>query len=278
GAVGAEIKPYELCKVIGTSTCDMLIAPANEVGDKLVKGICGQVDGSIIPGMIGMEAGQSAFGDVYAWFRDLLMFPINRVFSKSSLVDPSLKNEISSEIENNIISELSRLAETIPAEESSITALDWLHGRRTPYADQRLKGAITGISLGTDAPGIFRALVEATAFGARKIVDRFSEEGIDIKGVIALGGIPKKAPFIMQISSDVLNMPIKIARSEQTCALGSAMAAATAAGIYPDIGSAQNAMGSGFETEYYPDPERAKKYDILYKKYSELGKFVENNI
>ena len=153
-----------------------------------------------------------------------------------------------------------------------------MNGRRTPFANQLLKGALSGLNLASDAPKIFRALVEATAFGARKIVDRFQDEGIPINGVIALGGIPKKAPFIMQVLSDVLNMPIKVARSEQAVALGSAMAAATTAKIYPSMEEAQKAMGNGFETEYRPQPSRAWKYQQLYEKYSQLGTFIENHI
>jgi L-ribulokinase len=154
-------------------------------------------------------------------------------------------------------------------------ALDWLNGRRTPDANQALTGAITGLTLGSDAPKIFRALVEATAFGAKKIVDRFIAEGVPIKGVIALGGVAKKSPFVMQTVADVLNMKIKVARSEQTCALGAAMFAAVAAGIYPTIKHAQKAMGQGFEKEYRPIAQNAKKYQAQYEKYSKLADFVE---
>jgi L-ribulokinase len=155
-------------------------------------------------------------------------------------------------------------------------ALDWLNGRRTPDANQALTGAITGLTLGSDAPKIFRALVEATAFGAKKIVDRFIAEGVPIKGVIALGGVAKKSPFVMQTVADALNMKIKVARSEQTCALGAAMFAAVAAGIYPTVKHAQKAMGQGFEKEYRPNALNAKKYRVLYEKYSRLADFVEN--
>ena len=276
GAVGAEIKPYVLCKVMGTSTCDMLIAPTAEIGDRLIKGICGQVDGSIIPGMLGMEAGQSAFGDIYAWFKDVLMFPIEHILSKNTLFDSAIKKRIAGDIAEKIVPELSRAAENVPIDSSGIIALDWMNGRRTPYANQRLKGTIAGINLGSDAPKLFRALVEATAFGAKKIVDRFADEGVAIKGVIALGGVPKKSPFIMQVVCDVLNIPITVARCEQACALGSAMAAAAAAGIHPTVEKAQQAMGQGFELEYIPNPDRAKLYETLYKKYSKLGDFIEN--
>jgi len=228
GAVGAQIEPHMLIKVMGTSTCDMMITEKSKKQEHLVKGICGQVDGSIIPDMLGMEAGQSAFGDIYAWFRQLVTWPVEHILNDLNTVDEATKKKLVKEIADRIIPELSREAEKLPVEESGIIAVDWLNGRRTPDANQALKGAITGLGLGSDAPRIFRALVEATAFGAKKIVDRFVEEGVKIKGVIAIGGIPKKSPFVMQVTADVLNMPIKVARADQATALGSAMAAATA--------------------------------------------------
>jgi L-ribulokinase len=278
GAVGGEIKPYQLIKVMGTSTCDMLVSPMDEVGDKLVAGICGQVDGSIIPGLLGLEAGQSAFGDVYAWFGRLLLWPVSEIISGMTWLDEQVKARISYETADQMIAELSRQAESLADEETALVALDWLNGRRTPYANQELKGAITGLSLGSDAPRIFKSLVEATAFGSRMINDRFVSEGVRIDGVIAIGGVAKKNPYVMQIVADVLNMPIKVARSDQTCALGSAMAASVMAGVHKDFPSAQKAMGGGFEKEYKPDPVRAGKYEELYRKYKKLGSFVENEL
>lgn len=276
GAIGGEIKPYYLSKVMGTSTCDMLVVPMEEMGDKLVKGICGQVDGSIMPGMMGLEAGQSAFGDIYAWFRELLLWPVEEILGQSSLLDQDTKERIIQEVSDNIIPELSRRAESIPVGESGIIALDWMNGRRTPDANQLLKGAIFGLNLGSDAPRIFRSLVEATAFGAKKIVDRFISEGIRIDGIVALGGVAKKSPFVMQVVADVLNMPILVARSEQACALGTAMAAATVAGLYPTVLDAQKAMGNGYEMEYKPIKANAQAYARLYALYSETGEFVES--
>jgi len=275
GAVGAEIEPYYLSKVMGTSTCDMLIAPMQEVGEKLISGICGQVDGSIVPGMLGMEAGQSAFGDIYAWFKNLLLWPSEQIIASSNLIDEATKTKMIAEISSRIIPELTKAAELIPMEESSIVALDWMNGRRTPDANQNLKGVISGLNLGSDAPRIFRALVEATAFGSKAIVDRFISEGVRIDGVIALGGVAKKSPFVMQIVCDVLNMPIKVARSEQACALGSAMAAAVVAGVYPNISEAQKKMGGGFETTYTPIAANVVRYANLYKKYCALGQVIE---
>ncbi len=268
GAVGGSIRPYALSKVIGTSTCDMLVAPIDDVGSKLVRGICGQVEGSIIPGMVGMEAGQSAFGDLYAWFRDLLAWPLEK-FAVG--VESSVTGMV-----DRIIPMLTLEAETLPVEQTGILALDWMNGRRTPDANQKLKGAITGLNLGSSAPAIFKSLVEATAFGSRMIVERFESEGIPIKEVIALGGVAKKSPFVMQVLADVLNREIKVVRSEQTCALGAAMFAATAAGIYPKVENAIEAMESGFEYEYHPDPEHASAYNGLYERYKTLGAFVES--
>ena len=278
GAVGGEITPYVLLKIMGTSTCDMLVAPSGDLSGRFVKGICGQVDGSIIPGMIGLEAGQSAFGDVYAWFRDVLMWPIENIVARSPLLNDQMKKAITEQAFETMIAELSAQAVNVPVDESSILALDWMNGRRTPDANQLLKGAITGLTLGSDAPRIFRALVESTAFGARKIVERFRSEGVRIEGVIAIGGVAKKSPFIMQIVSDVLDMTIKVPRSEQTCALGASMFAAVAAGLYSSVEDAKKGMGSGLESEYRPDPERAKLYGALYDRYNKLGEFVETEI
>jgi L-ribulokinase len=275
GAVGAEIKPYYVSKVVGTSTCDMLIMPMEEAKDKLIRGISGQVDGSIVPGMLGLEAGQSAFGDIYAWFRKVLDWPLKNILSETRLVDENIRKKLIEETSDKIIAELSEEAAKIPPAESGIIALDWMNGRRTPDANQNLRGAIAGLNLGSDAPRIFRALVEATAFGTKAISDRFESEGVRIDGVVALGGVAKKSTFVMQVIADVLNMPIKVARSEQASALGSAMAAAVAGGIYSTLFEAQEKMGSGIETEYHPIPENAKAYSILYEKYVKFGELVE---
>jgi len=256
----------------------MLVAPMKEAGEKLVAGICGQVDGSIVPGMLGLEAGQSAFGDVYAWFGKLLLWPVNEIIDKMSWLDEKTRKKIRVETEERIISELSRQAERLNDDDTAIVALDWLNGRRTPDANQALKGAITGLSLGSDAPRIFKALVEATAFGSRMINERFISEGARIDGVIAVGGVAKKNPYVMQVVANVLNMPIKVASSDQTCALGSAMAASVVAGIHKDIPAAQKAMGGGFEKTYKPDPVRAKIYETLFTRYKKLGSFVEKEL
>ena len=276
GAVGGEIVPGALSKVMGTSTCDMLIAPTEEVGNRLIRGICGQVDGSIIPGMLGMEAGQSAFGDLYAWFRKLLVGPTAELISRSQLLDPESGRKLIDELSEKMLPLLSEQAAKLDIKANRITALDWINGRRTPDANQSLKCAISGLSMGSDAAAIFKSLVEATAFGAKKIVDRFQEEGVAIHEVIALGGVAKKSSYVMQTVADVLNMEIKVARSEQACALGAAMFAAVAAGIHPDIREAQKAMGSGVEKSYKPIPANNAEYEILYREYSKLAQYIES--
>lgn len=266
GAVGGQIEPYHLSKVMGTSTCDMLVAPLQDVAHILVNGICGQVPGSVIPGMMGMEAGQSAFGDVYAWFKNLISWPVNQF-----IADEKTKEEIG----DKIIAALSKEAATLTLTDNDELAIDWLNGRRTPDANQLLKAAIVNLNLATDAPKFFKALVEATCFGAKAIVDRFNEQGVPVKGLIGLGGVAKKSPYIMQTMADVMNMPIRIHKSEQTCAAGAAMFAATAAGIYEKVEDAMVAMGQGFDTTYYPDAARVSIYAKRYERYKVLGKFIE---
>lgn len=278
GAVGGQIEPYYLSKVMGTSTCDMLVAPLNEVKNILVKGICGQVPGSVIPGMMGMEAGQSAFGDTYAWFKKILSWPLNNLLPFSSIIDSSTAENLINEVSNTIIARLSVEAEKIALDADDELSVDWLNGRRTPDANQTLKAVINGLNLGSDAPRIFKALVEGTCFGAKAIVERFNEQGVPVKGLIGIGGVPKKSPYIMQTMADVMNMPIRIHRSEQTCAAGAAMFAATAAGIYNKVEEAMKAMGQGFEKEYFPRKEKAAIYNKRFLKYEKLGEFIENQL
>jgi len=278
GAVGAEIGPKAFVRVIGTSTCDIMVVPYDDMHGKLIPGICGQVDGSVIPGMIGLEAGQSGFGDIYAWFKSVLAWPLQNLLKDSSLIDETTKEKLIEEALDKMIPVLSEKAMKIPVSESSVLAVDWMNGRRTPDANQLVKGTITGLNLASTAPLIFKALVEATAFGSKAIVDRFLENGIEIDNVIGIGGISLKSPFVMQTLADVLGMPIKVAKSEQACAFGAAMFASVAAGVHPDIYTAQKAMGQGFAHEYQPDMAKHEVYMKLYTKYQNLGKFTETEL
>jgi L-ribulokinase len=269
GAVGGQIEPYHLSRIVGTSTCDIMVAPGNEMKGKLIKGICGQVNGSVIPGMIGMEAGQSAFGDAYAWFKNLLSWPVTNFV-------PDKKQQ--AEISDKMIGSLAVSASRLPLSDSDVLASDWLNGRRTPDANQLLKGAFTNLNLGSDAPQLFKALVEATCFGSKAIVNRFNDEGIPVKGIIALGGVARKSQYVMQTMANILGQPIRIHQSEQTCAGGAAMFAATAAGFYDKVEDAMKAMGQGFEKTVTPDASTASYYRCRYEKYKALGKYIEQSV
>ena len=277
GAVGAKIDENVLVRVMGTSTCDIMVAPSNIINNKTIKGICGQVDGSVIPNYIGLEAGQSAFGDLLAWYKDLLSWPIDNLVLASSVLSNEQKEQLKEEIEANFIKKLSEQAEYISISESIPIALDWINGRRTPDANQELKSAISNLSLGSKAPHIFKALVNAICFGSKKIVDRFEEEGVKINSVIGIGGVARKSPFIMQTLANVLNRPIKVAESDQAPALGAAIYAAVAAGLYPNVIEASKKMGSNFEAEYFPQSQIITSYNPLMEEYTKLCNFIEKN-
>lgn len=259
GAIGAGIRPGTLVKIVGTSTCDIMAIEPEIMGGRIIRGICGQVDGSVLPDHVGLEAGQSAFGDIYAWFRNLMCWPLRNIVD----ADP--------QAEGRILDTLNRQAAQIVPGTSALLALDWMNGRRTPDADPRATGLIGGITLATSAPAIFRALVEATAFGSRAITERLVSDGVVIRDVVAVGGIARKSPLVMQIIADVLGVPIRIAASDQACALGAAMCASVAAGLHASIADAQQAMGQGFDCTYAPDKHNSQIYEQLYGRYKQIG-------
>ena len=270
GAVGAQVGPGSLARIIGTSTCDIMVVPEAALGGATVPGICGQVDGSVLPGLTGLEAGQSAFGDLYAWFARLLSAPVLAV------LDGQGRGGATDGLDVALIEHLAAQAAGRDPARLTVTALDWINGRRTPDADQTLKAALTGLDMGTDAADVFAAFVEATCFGSRAILDRLRASNVAVDDVIALGGIARKSPFVMQTMADVMGMPIRVSAADEACALGAAMFAAVAADIHPDIASAQAAMGQGWAETYHPDPERRAAYDAKYQDgYVRLAEFVE---
>jgi L-ribulokinase len=250
GAVGAGIRPGTLVKIIGTSTCDMMVVPMDEPLPD-IPGLCGIVPGSVIPGMYGLEAGQSAVGDIFNWFTNQLT--PHQFTSKG---DPH-KN-------------LSRAAAKVAPGASGLLALDWNNGNRTVLVDPRLTGLLVGQTLSTSAPEVYRALVEATAFGALTIINRFEEYGVAVKDVVNCGGIADKNPFVMQIYADVCNRPMKVSHSSQTCALGAAIFGAVAGGAYRSVQSAQRKMVSAPRKIYRPRKAAAAVYADLYDLYKQL--------
>ena len=269
GAVGSGVAPGTLVKIIGTSTCDIAVWPsgtgvspvssgrethgrdarATTVALADIPGLCGIVDGSVLPGYFGLEAGQSAVGDIFNWW--------------VNYIQPGGKKAGSHE-------ELAKGAAGLQAGESGLLALDWNNGNRTILVDQRLTGLLVGQTLYTTPPEIYRALIEATAFGALTIINRFEEYGVKIGQVINCGGIAEKSPLTMQIYADVTGRPMKVSRSAQTCALGSAVAGAVVAGIYKTFAGAQKAMTGLKAKMYKPDPKAHAVYQELYGLYRTL--------
>ncbi|MBF9001986.1 ribulokinase [Vibrio nitrifigilis] len=270
GAVGAGAGAHDLVKVIGTSTCDILMVDHDQVGDKTIHGICGQVKGSALPKLTALEAGQSAFGDIYAWYKNLLMWPLQQWAVQNPDQAEAVKG-----IEDQLIPLLADAAQNYEVQATSPLAMDWHNGRRTPYANQRLKGALTELNLGSSAPALFSALVESTAHGAKAIVDCFVDQGMDVNRVIAIGGISQKSPFVMQMCADVIGREIAIVRSEQCCALGAAIFAAVVAGVHPDSETAQKVMASPICQTYQPNSATQERREQRYGAYRELGRHIE---
>lgn len=245
GGVGSGIKPGALVKNIGTSTCDMMVSPlTGDLGD--IPGLCGIVPESILPGFYGLEAGQSAVGDIFNWF-------VNEI-------QPAGKGH----------EELTRDAEKLKPGESGLLALDWHNGNRTILVDQRLTGAVLGLNLHTSPAELYRAWIEATAFGARVIMERLEEYGQKVTRIINCGGISVKNPLVMQVYADIMGRPIAISRSTQTAALGAAIAGAVAAGAYSDFSGAMNAMTGLHPRTFTPDREAQQVYDRLYALYRKV--------
>ncbi len=250
GGVGAGIKPGTLVKIIGTSTCDMMVAPMDQDMPD-IPGLCGIVPGSIIPGMYGLEAGQSAVGDIFNWFASHLA-PAE--FAGSG----------------DLHSGLTAAAETLRPGESGLLALDWNNGNRTVLVDPRLTGLLVGQTLHTTAPEIYRALVEGTAFGALTIINRFEEFGIRVQEVVNCGGIAEKNPFVLQIYADVCNRPMMVSRSAQTCALGAAIFGAVVGGAHESVEAAQEMMTAVRDEVFEPRPDAASIYGELFALYTQL--------
>jgi len=252
GAVGSGIAPGTLVKIIGTSTCDMLVSESSrELAD--IPGICGIVDGSILPGFFGLEAGQSAVGDIFNWFVNYIQPGGPKAGSHEALTKKAAK---------------------LRPGQSGLLALDWNNGNRTVLVDQRLTGLLLGQTLHTRPEEIYRALIEATAFGALTIINRFEEYGVKVSQVINCGGIAEKNPLLMQIYADATGREMKISRSAQSCALGACIAGAVVAGKksggHDSFADAQAAMCGIKDVTYKPIAENARVYRQLYVLYKQL--------
>ncbi|MBZ4670570.1 MAG: araB [Oscillospiraceae bacterium] len=254
-AVGID-GPGKMLAIMGTSTCHIMMGTE----EHQVPGMCGVVEDGVMPGYFGYEAGQSCVGDHFAWF-------VENCCPASYFEDAKAKGM-------NIHKYLREKAQKLKVGQSGLVALDWWNGNRSVLVDVDLTGMILGMTLQTTPEEIYRALIEATAFGTRMIIENYREHGVPVEEFFASGGISQKDPLMMQIYSDVLNMPIKIAGSEQGPALGSAIfasvAAGKAAGGYDDVFEAARVMGNVKDVVYTPIPENVKVYDKLFAEYRKL--------
>jgi L-ribulokinase len=255
GGVGAGIREGTLVKILGTSTCDMMVMQnTRKLAD--IPGVCGIVNGSVLPGYFGIEAGQSAVGDIFLWFVNNLVPD-----SYGKTIDEKFKS-------------LDQAASRQKPGEHGLLALDWNNGNRTILVDARLSGLLVGQTLHTRAHEIYRALIEATAFGALTIINRIEEYGVPVREIVNCGGLATKSPVLMQIYADVTGRPMKVSRSDQTCAVGAALlgavAAGKAAGGFATVASAQRALCGIRPTLYRPQPAAHKAYRELYRLYREL--------
>jgi L-ribulokinase len=248
GAIGAGVKPGTLVKIIGTSTCDISVR-VNSAKLADIPGVCGIVNGSVVPGYFGIEAGQSAVGDIFNWWVDYIQPGGKHALSHRQLDEAALK---------------------LQPGESGLLALDWNNGNRTILVDQQLTGLLVGQTLYTTPAEVYRALVEATAYGALTIINRYEEYGVKISEVVNCGGIADKSALVMQTYADITGRPMKISRSAQTCALGSAIAAAVVAGAHKDFATAQKKMTGLKPKVYQPNPKAHAVYKELYALYKQL--------
>lgn len=250
GVTGCGIGPGRIARLLGTSASDLIVTP---LLDSPIPGVSSQMDDSLWAGMTTIELGQSAFGDIYAWFRQFMSYGGNvsweRLEADAARVSPGADGAI---------------------------AVDWFNGRRSPNGSQTVRGAIAGLSLGSTPPAVFRALIEATAFGSRRNVEHVEAYGIKVKEIVAAGGIARKSSLVMQICADVVKKPIGIIDADEISALGTAIYASVACGAFPDMASASHALAGRSSKVYRPDAARSVLYDRFYKTYLSLGHAVDS--
>lgn len=275
GAVGAGIRPRTLVKVVGTSTVDMLIAEAWQTAGKDLRAYCGQTEHSIVPGYIGIEAGQAAFGDLFAWFASLLMWPLREILPRSPLIRDGLLQQLTTETASQMIASLEAHAARMAPVASGLTAVDWFNGRRYPHLNEQVQGALFGLNLGSTAPALYRALVQSAVFGSRRIFDSLIDQGLAIDQLIVVGGIAEKSPYTMQLLADILKRPVMVSRQANVCARGAAIYAAVAAGLYPDVPAAQVVLCEPCHTDFYPNRQLEAAYEQAYQRYLIGGTLVE---
>ena len=274
GAVGAGIQLGVLVVSLGTSTVNILVEDPENLKGKRITHICGQAENSVLPGMMGLESSQAAFGDVYRWFQDLLMWPLESLLKYSQTLSSDPSEKVINEIRSNLLGKLTSEAQALPLE-GVVTALDWFNGRRYPFANENLHSAMMGLGLSTSAPEIFQGLVLGTVFGQRQIVEELVNVGVRVREIRAVGGISRKSPYVIQSLADCLGQPINVCHTAHASASGAAIYAAVGCEAYPSISAAQEVMSGKVERIYEPDLAKSEAYNQAYQRYLSLGEFVQ---
>lgn len=276
GGVGAGVGLHTLVQVVGTSTVEMLVDKPEVLRGKNLKEYCGQAEDSIVPGYVGLEMSQPAFGDVYAWFKELLLWPMRQMEIPEEILDREQRQKLTDYLAGQILPSLEKEAKNCIEED--LTALDWFNGRRYPKLNESVRAAINRLSLGTRAPSIYCALVKGTVFGCKRVYNSLVDNGLQIDRIIAVGGIAKKSPFIMQMMSDALGVPIMVCKEEQMCAKGAAVYAAVAAGVFASVEEGQRTYCEAYKANYFPDDTKRGMYEQMYEDYLCLGEAVETEL
>lgn len=276
GGVGAGVGLHTLVQVVGTSTVEMLVDYPDVLQGKNLKEYCGQAEDSIVPGYVGLEMSQPAFGDVYAWFKELLLWPVKQMDIPEEILGSVQKEKLTDYLAGQILPSLEKEAGSCIEED--LTALDWFNGRRYPKLNESVRAAINRLTLGTKAPSIYCALVKGTVFGCKRVYNSLVDNGLQIDRIIAVGGIAKKSPFIMQMMSDALGVPIMVCKEEQMCAKGAAIYAAVAADIFASVEEGQKSYCEEYKANYFPDETKREMYERMYEDYLCLGEAVETEL
>ncbi len=273
GAVGAGIAERTMVKVMGTSSVDLVIEKPEVLEGKDLREICGQAEDSIVPGYVGMEMGQPAFGDAYSWVRDLVLWPLKHHSFPREILTGEKKDALTTYLEKETIRLMEEEAEKyLPRRELTV---DWFNGRRYPSLNESVRSVFTNISLGTELPALYCAVVKGTAFGSRRIFESLMDQGVRIERIIAVGGIAEKSPFILQMMADVLKKPLYLCRDSQVCARGAVIYAGVGSGEFRDIQDAQKRFCRHDDRPYVPDRQRGELFDRQYRDYLKAGELGE---
>ncbi len=273
GAIGAGVREGSVVINMGTSQCQMAVRERAGLTGQTIEGVFGEADDSIIPGYEGLEAGISAFGDLYAWYKRTLAWPMRHLADSTD--NEELKTALR-KAEEKLIADLSVEALNLNIKPDSPLATDYINGRRSPRPNNTLSAAITGLRISTTAPEIFYAFAEASAFATKAVLDLYIENGVSVNRLIGIGGIAMKSPLVTQLIADITQFPIEVSASANNCALGAAVIASVSAGLYPTVEDAQNAMCPSNDKTYYPNPEKAELLKARYERYRKLADFTES--